>query len=140
MKKKALLSTLWIFATLNYLYCDIIGLMDANLLKQYLTGTVGEMNINEVFLLGAAVLMEIPIAMVFLSRLLKSKINRWVNIGTGLIMTFVQLATLILILPTYYYLFFSVIEIATTLFIVWFAWKWKTQDYSTNNDTLNSLY
>ena len=37
--RKILLSTLWIFAILNYLYCDIMGLMDVNLLKQYLTGT-----------------------------------------------------------------------------------------------------
>jgi hypothetical protein len=33
MNKKTMLSTLWIFATLNYLYCDIMSLMDSNLLK-----------------------------------------------------------------------------------------------------------
>ncbi len=40
---KLLLSTLWIFVILNYLYCDIMGLMDVNLLKQYLTGSVSGM-------------------------------------------------------------------------------------------------
>src|SRR4051812_33154535 len=32
------LSTLWIFVTLNYLYCDVTGLMDPDVLKQYLAG------------------------------------------------------------------------------------------------------
>ncbi len=48
--KGTLLSTLWIFVTLNYLYCDLMGLMDSNLLKQYLTGTVGGLALNEQFL------------------------------------------------------------------------------------------
>jgi hypothetical protein len=37
---RAILSTLWIFATLNYLYCDVVGLMNSDLLKQYLAGSV----------------------------------------------------------------------------------------------------
>lgn len=122
--RKILLSTLWIFAILNYLYCDIMGLMDVNLLKQYLTGTVNGMEMNENFLLGAAILMEIPIAMVLLSRVLNYKANRWANIISGTIMTLVQTATLFAGEPTKYYLFCSIIEIATTLVIVWLAWKW----------------
>ena len=39
-KRKTLLSTLWTFASLNYLYCDIVSLMDHTLLPQYLAGTV----------------------------------------------------------------------------------------------------
>ena len=129
---KALLSSLWIFATLNYLYCDIMGLMDAHLLNQYLTGTVGGMEMTENFLLGAAVLMEIPIAMVLLSRVLKHKTNRWANIIAGIIMTFIQTATLLVGSPTKYYLFCSMIEIATTIFILWYALKWKNSDILIN--------
>lgn len=132
MNKKTLLSTLWIFATLNYLYCDIMGFMDSNLLKQYLTGTVNGMEMNENFLFGAAILMEIPIAMVLLSRVLKFKANKWTNIIAGIIMTMVQTATLFAGSPTKYYVFCSVIEIATTLFIVWLALKWKNTDELTN--------
>jgi len=43
MDRKVLLSTIWIFAAFNYLYCDIISLMDSELLKQYLTGKVNGM-------------------------------------------------------------------------------------------------
>ena len=40
MDMKSRLSTLWIFASLNYLYCDIASLMDPQLLPQYLRGNV----------------------------------------------------------------------------------------------------
>ena len=126
--RKILLSTLWIFVILNYLYCDLMGLMDVNLLKQYLTGTVNGIEMNENFLLAAAILMEIPIAMVLLSRILNYKANRWANIIAGVIMTLVQTATLFASTPTNYYLFCSMIEIGTTLVIVWLAWKWIKPD------------
>ncbi len=79
---------------------------------------------NENILLGAAILMEIPIAMVLLSRILNYKANRWTNIMAGINMTLVQTVTFFASAPTKYYLFCGIIEIATTLVIVWLAWKW----------------
>ncbi len=67
MDMKVKLSTLWIFVMFNYLYCDVLGLMDPVLLNQILTGNLGFVEITEEFLLGGAILMEIPIAMVLLS-------------------------------------------------------------------------
>jgi hypothetical protein len=126
MDMRSKLSTLWIFATLNYLYCDVAGLMDRDLLTGYLAGNVNGLEISQGFLLGAGILVEIPIAMVLLSRVLEYRANRWANVAAGTVMTVVQLATLFLGgSPTMYYLFFSVIEIATTAFIVWSAWKWS---------------
>lgn len=122
---KAKLSTLWLFALLNYLYCDLIGLMDSNLLKQFLTGSVGGIEFTQGFLLGASILMEIPIAMILFSRLFRYKINRWSNIIAGTLMTLVQISTLIMGTPTIYYIFFSIIEIAATASIVWIAWRWR---------------
>ena len=77
--------------------------------------------------------MEIPIAMVILSRILKYRANRWTNIIAGTIMAAVQILTLFIGIPTIYYVFFSVIEIACVLFIVWTAWKWKNPENVTNN-------
>jgi hypothetical protein len=45
-------STLWIFAALNYLYCDVVSLMDRKLLQGYLAGNVGGLHITQGFLLG----------------------------------------------------------------------------------------
>jgi hypothetical protein len=130
---KVILSTLWIFVTVNYLYCDVMALMDPPLLKQVITGFAGGFQITQGFLVGAAILMEIPMAMIFLSRVLKSRVNRWANITAGTIMTAVQIASLFTGIPTLYYIFFSIIEIACTSFIVWYAWKRpKPEDIHTN--------
>ena len=122
----ARLSLVWVFAILNYLYCDVLGLMDADSLRGYLAGDVNGIAVTQGFLLGAGVLMEIPIAMVLLSSVLPARASRWGNIAAGTIMTVVQVATLFMAGLTVFYAFFSVIEIAATAFIVWYAWTWHT--------------
>jgi|GraSoiStandDraft_56_1057294.scaffolds.fasta_scaffold302386_2 hypothetical protein len=122
--RKVILSTLWIFATLNYLYCDVLGLMDPGLLRQYLTGSVNSIHITQGFLLGAGILVEIPMAMVLLSRVLSYRANRWANVAAGSVMTVVQCLTLVLAPSQAYYIFFSILEIGCTLLIVWYAWTW----------------
>jgi hypothetical protein len=62
MDMKSKLSTLWIFVALNYLYCDIVSLMDPELLPLYLRGNVNGLELTPGFLLGAAILVEIFIA------------------------------------------------------------------------------
>jgi len=109
------LSTLWVFMLLNYLYCDVLGLFDPGLPK----------NLSQEALLAASFLMEIPIAMVLLARALKYRPNRWANIVVGVFMAVVQVSTLFVgSAPTSYYVFFSAIEIACLLVIVWTAWRW----------------
>ncbi len=109
------LSTLWVFMLLNYLYCDVMGLYDPTL-----SG-----GLSRDALLAASALMEIPIAMVVLSRVLKDRPNRWANVIAGAFMTVVQVGSLFVgSAPTAYYVFFSAIEIASLLFIVWMAWRW----------------
>lgn len=122
----ARLSLLWVFAVLNYLYCDVMGLMDADQLKQYLTGTVGGMHLTPGFLLGAALLMEVPMVMVLLSTFLPRAASRWANIIAGAAMTLVQVGSLLVGSgPTIFYAFFSAVEIACTAFIVVYAWRWR---------------
>ena len=112
------LSALWIFATLNYLYCDVVSLMDSSKLRGFLSGSVGGLDISQQFLLPAAVLVEVPMAMVLVSRLTIGRANRAANIAAGVFMTVVQFATLVATRPTVYYGFFSAIEIAATATIV----------------------
>jgi hypothetical protein len=122
---KVMLSTLWVFVTVNYLYCDVMAVMDPTILKQFIAGFAGGFRITQGFLLGAALLMEIPMAMILLSRVLKHGANRWANIVAGTIMTAVQIASLFAGTSTLYYRFFSIVEIGCTSLIVWFAWKWS---------------
>jgi len=125
--RKVILSTLWIFATLNYIYADVFGGKDPEILKQLIAGT-GPLQMTEGFLLGAAILMETAIAMVLLSRVFKHRANRWANIIVGIIHTLAVSLSLFVGVPTLYYMFFAAIEIPCTLFIVWYAWKWRNPE------------
>jgi len=120
MDPKVLLSTLWLFAMLTYTYGDVVTLMDP--IKH------GSIELTEGFLLFGSILMMIPISMVLLSRILKYRANRWANIIAGTFMTAFLTVTLFVAVPTIYYAFFSAIEIACTLFIVGYAWKWRNPE------------
>jgi cytochrome b561 len=122
---KTKLSTLWIFAMLNYLYADVMTLMDPAAQKIMQSGSVGPLHISQGFLLGAAILMETAIAMVLLSRVLKYRANRWANVMAGIIHTAAVSLSLLTSTPAPYYIFFAAIEIPCTLFIIWLALRWK---------------
>jgi len=125
---KTRLSTLWLFAVLNFVYCDVVTLENPSYLKGIIAGNAAGILVTPAFLLAAGVLVEIPIAMVLLSRTLKYRGNRWANIVAGGVMTAVQASSLLLSTPGLYYVFFSTIEIAATLAIVGYAWKWNNTE------------
>jgi len=110
-------STLWIFATLNYLYADVVTLMDKSVV----------INLSQTSLLGASVLVETAIAMVLLSRILKYRASRWANIIVGGINTAAVLLSLLVGTPAPYYAFFAAIEVACTTVIVGYALKWRPE-------------
>jgi hypothetical protein len=124
---KERLSLLWLFALLNYLYADVIGLWD-------IIGTPHfHVQLPPWALMGSAILMEIPIAMIVASRLLPFKANRAANIIAGVIVTVVNgFLTYVPPLAGWgktpalpEYLFFATIETVCTVIIVWRAWTWK---------------
>ena len=130
MDRKVLLSTLWIFTMLNYIYADVYTLFFNPVLQKeswqrFLEGGVGTISLTHGFVLITAVMMETAIAMVILSRVLKYGANRWVNIGSGAFHTLFVAWSLIGDPATPFYIFFAVIEIACTLLIVWLAIRWK---------------
>jgi hypothetical protein len=127
---KERLSLFWIFALLNYLYADVVALF----------AVVGARNIAEEAphlsqwaLIGSAVFMEIPIAMIVASRLLPFPANRLANLIAGSVLTLVNGAvTFVAPLAGWgrppalaAYLFFGTIETVCTLVIVWQAWTWS---------------
>jgi hypothetical protein len=103
--------------------------MDPAAIKELVTGTLGSIQVTQSFLLTAAIFMEIPFAMIILSRALKDRANRWANIIAGAFMAASQVGTMNMgTPPTLHYLFYSAIEIACNLFIVWNAWKWTNPE------------
>ncbi len=124
---RKVVSSLWLFAILNYLYCDLLGLMYPEDLQGFLDGKVGGLVIDQPFLLYAAFLMTVPMASVLISRIAAHRFARIESIAAAALMTLVQLATLVFgTPPTLHYLYFSAIEVATTIAIVWVAARtWK---------------
>jgi hypothetical protein len=123
---KVALPALWIFMVLNYLYCDLLSLLDPSVLKDAIAGHAagGTIQVTPEFLLASAVLMELPMAMILLSRVLAYRPNRWANVAAAVFMTLVQLASLGVGTPAPYYLFFSLIEIGTLGLIALLALRW----------------
>lgn len=127
--RKNLLSLLWIYLTLNYIYCDVFTLHLSQYLEAFLSGDVGGMKITEEFLLIFSVVMQIPMIMILLSRFLTFKLNKYFNIVAGIITTSIQAFT-VTMGGTLHYMFFSFFEIATGLFIIYLAATWKDETAS----------
>jgi hypothetical protein len=120
----AKLSTLWTFLLFNMVFADIFSFMYPGFMAQIVAGTaVDGTVITPIFLLIAAVVTEISIAMVFLSRFLKQGINRWVNIIGGVITIVWVIGGGSLILT---YIFFASIEVLCSLAIIGMAWNWRS--------------
>ncbi|WP_017584013.1 DUF6326 family protein [Nocardiopsis valliformis] len=123
--RRVVLSTLWIVLVLNYLYCDVLVLHDPEHLEAIRSGVVAGIEFTPGFLVGAGLLMQIPILMVLLSRVLRRRVNRWANIVAAAVMAVVQVSTLFLEgTPAPVYVFFSVIEIALLLVVIGYAVTW----------------
>ena len=123
MDVKAKLAALWASMMFCYVYGDILSL--------YKPGVIGDIMAEELpigspeSLLAAAIMMAIPIAMIFLSVVLPTKVNRPANILVGIAYTGVNLAAFIE--PDAYYVFFGAMEAVITVLIIWHAWKWPGQ-------------
>ena len=81
---KERLSLFWLFALLNYLYADVLALF------AFVGSPNSAPHLPQWALLGSAVLMEIPIAMILACRLLPFRANRLANIIAGGVMTLVN--------------------------------------------------
>jgi len=113
------LSGLWVALMLTYLLGDVLRIFSGD----FKAGEIGGKQISQRMWLGIAMLMVIPIVMVFLSMTLNYPLNRWVNI---IVATFFFVFNLIG-LPTYpsaYDKFLIVVGLVFNILTVWTAWKW----------------
>ena len=114
------LSTLWVFVMFNMLAADILSFMLTGLQEQ-----AGAIQVTQGFMLVAAILMEIPIAMIVLSRMLAYRANRWANIIAAVITTVFVIGGGS---TTLHYLFIGTVEVLSMLLIIWLAYKWPQQE------------
>ncbi len=116
------LSLLWVFIMFNMVFADILSFMYPGFLSEVMASRAGGVVITPGFLLMAAVLTEIPIAMIVLSRFLKPRANRWANIIAGVI-TIAYVAGGSSTYP--HGIFFSALEVGCALVIIGYAWRWR---------------
>jgi len=119
---KTLLSTLWIVVMINMLKADILSLFIPGALDEVAKTSVSTGTPIPQLMLGGAIMMEISIVMIVLSRVLKYKVNRWTNIITSII-TIVFVVGGGVSYP--HYIFIATVEVICLLSIIWFAWKWR---------------
>ena len=118
MVDRGRLSALWVFVMFNMLAAVVISFLDGILLAQLLPGYAGEVRITTTFQLAAAILIEIPIAMIVLSWYLPLRWKRIVNPVAALV-------TAVFVIgggsTSPHYIFFAAAEVGALAVITWLA-------------------
>jgi len=117
-----ILSALWVATMLTYLLGDVLRIFSGDF-KAGEMGVSGGMKMTQPMMLGIAVLMVIPIIMVFLTLVLGYPVNRWANIIVAVIFFLFNLAGL----PTYpsaYDKFLIAVSLVFNGMTIWYAWNW----------------
>ncbi len=118
-KVQTTLFALWIALTLTYLLGDVLRIFSGD----FVPGEIGGKNISQGMILGLAIFMFIPIAMIFLTVILNNPVNRWLNIIVAIVFFLFNIVGL----PTYpslYDRFLIIAGLAINVLTVWYAWNW----------------
>jgi hypothetical protein len=119
------LSALWASLMLTYLLGDVLRIFSGD----FVAGEVGGMQVSQGLYLGLAILLVIPVVMVFLSLTLPPRANRWANVILAIFFFGFNLIGL----PTYpsaYDRFLIIVGLVFNLLTIWYAWKWRKQEGS----------
>jgi hypothetical protein len=116
------LSALWIALMLTYLLGDVLRIYSGD----FKLGDPNGFRFTQLMLMGIAVLMLIPIVMLFLSLVLDQPANRWANIIAAVLLLLFNLVGL----PTYpsaYDKFLIFVGLIFNVVTIWYAWKWVSE-------------
>jgi len=118
------ISTLWIVVMFSMVFADILGMMVPGVLADMAAGQVG-MPVTQELLLVFAILLEIPIAMIFLSRTLKPTANRWANTVAAVVTTAFVVGGGS---PHLHYYFFAAVQVTCMALIVRSVWTRRSSE------------
>jgi len=121
------ISTLWIVVMLNMAFADIVGFIQPGALEG--VAGPGGVQITQTLLLVFALFIEIPLAMIFVSRILKRGANRWVNTAAAVVTSVFVVGGGSMELP--FYAFFAAVEVACMAMIVWSVWSRRSSEAAT---------
>lgn len=127
MDTKTLFSTLWIVVMINMLKADILSLYIPGSAEELAKTSASAGLSTPQLMLSGAIMMEISIVMIILSRVLNYGVNRWINI----IVSFITIAFVVGGGASYpHYIFIAAVEVICLLLIIWNAWKWRAPEVS----------
>lgn len=129
---KIKLSALWIVIMFLYAYVDIFSLFKPGSIEGIIAGKMFIFQIDQIFLFLTTLYIVIPSLMIFLSLVLKPKVNRWINIVVS-IFYFVTMLGACIGETWSFYIFGTIIESLLLFFIIWYAWKWPRQESINEN-------
>ena len=118
---RIILSASWIALMLTYLLADVLRIYAGDFKPGKIAGRPATQNL----LLGIALLMTVPIALVFLSLTLSYPLNRWANIMAAIVFLGFNLIGL----PTYasaYDRFLIIVGVGFNVLTIWYAWQWQS--------------
>lgn len=114
------LAGLWITVMLIYLLGDVLRIFSGD----FTPGEIDGKSVGQGVWLGIAVMMLLPILMVWFSLTLNQSVNRWVNIivaGFFFVLNLVSLPTY----PSAYDKFLLAVSLIFNVMTVWHAWHWQ---------------
>jgi hypothetical protein len=118
---KVKLSTLWIVVMVNMIYADIFSII-VELVNKNTLDIPG--NVKTIMAI-AAIVTNIPILMIYFSRVLPYKLNRRANILAGILTIFYVVGGGSL---SPHYIIVATIEVIILLIIIFSSWKWTTTE------------
>ncbi|MBX2873385.1 MAG: hypothetical protein KTR30_14835 [Saprospiraceae bacterium] len=124
--RRVVLSITWIFVLMNMIYADILNTMKPGYLAE-LEYVSTELS-GELVLLFA-ILMEISIIMIPLSRFMGRKGNRMIHlVAVPLCILWVVVPSVLSAGTPLSYIFFATVEVLAMLFALYCAWTWPVEE------------
>jgi hypothetical protein len=121
-----LMSKIWVFLSLSYIYCDVLSNMEMPVLRMLLEGNIDGIPMTQGFLLLAGISLQIPFLMVILASILPYRANKITNMTAAVIMIIYQLVSFFMGSDiTLHYIYFSAVEILGNVAIIALAIRWK---------------
>ena len=124
---KIKLSALWVARMLSGFLGDVLRYMQPGILEKLINGNVDGMEITHELLFISALIMVLPILMVYLSLTLKDSLNQWLNIGIAIFFFCFDFVGLIMFTSSYEIVVIG-IGLLFNILTVWHAWKWRSEN------------
>ena len=116
---RKILPGLWVALMLTYLLGDVLRIFAGD----FTAGQVGGKQLTQTMLMLMAVIMLLPIVMLFLSLTLAYPLIQWANIVVAIFLFGFNLIGL----PTYpsaYDKFLIIVGLVFNALTIWYAWNW----------------